>query len=64
MNSKNNNKMTFDIKGSTKGRMTSLPQDEQKFWFANHFNQKRVMKDLNYMEINQDVNNQLMKLTT
>jgi len=64
MDNKNNNKMTFDVKGSTKGRMTSFPQDEQKFWNANHFDQKRVMKDLNYIEINKDVNNQLMKLNS
>lgn len=54
--------MSFDIKGSTSGRRTFFPQDEQKFWRANHFNQNKIMKDLNYMEINRDMNNQLLKL--
>ena len=62
MDSKNR-KMTFDLKGSTKGRMTGIPQEEQKFWKKNEFNQKRVMKDLNFMEINRDLSGQLMKLS-
>lgn len=33
-----NKKMTFDLKGSTKGRMTGIPPDEQRFWMKNNFN--------------------------
>lgn len=58
-----NKKMTFDLKGSTKGRLTCIPPDEQRFWRKNDFNQKRVMKDLNYLEINRDLSGQLMKLS-
>ena len=43
--------------------MTPIPPLEQQCWRRNEFNQKRVMKDLNYIEINKDLNDQLMKLS-
>ena len=46
--------MTFDLKGSHVGRMTSIPQEEEKFWRKTG-KQKRVMKDNNFKEIAKDL---------
>jgi hypothetical protein len=42
-----NPKMVFDLKGSTVGRKVFL---EKKFW-EKSFDQKKIMKDMNYLEI-------------
>lgn len=55
-----NEKMVFDIKGSTKGRMTKLP--DKRFSKVN-FNQNSVLKDLNFLKINKDWDNTLLKLS-
>lgn len=55
LSNKHHKKMTFDLKGSTHGRVSGLPPDEQKFWRKNDFNTKKVLKDLNYVEINRDL---------
>jgi len=49
---KNNKKMIFDIKGSTINRKVKLPD---KFW-RNSPDQKKVMKEMNFLEINKDFN--------
>jgi hypothetical protein len=43
--------MIFDIKGSTVNRIEPF---KTKFWKMG-FNQNKIMKDLNYIEINQDI---------
>ena len=48
---KSNETMTFDLKGSTIGRKTKLKPHEHQFWRHTH-QTKRVLKDLNYKEIN------------
>ena len=60
-NNKKNDKLTFDLKGSTVGRATKFPEQSQRFWLT-QLNQKRCLKDLNYMEINRDFDQQLMTL--
>lgn len=62
LQNKSNPKMLFDFKGSTINRSIKFKEDEQKFWL-DELNQKKVMKDLNYIEINKDFDNQLMQLT-
>ena len=46
-------RMSFDLKGSTKDRKTKF---EKKFWI-NQPNTKKVMKDMNYIEIRKDIKN-------
>jgi len=55
-----NEKMVFDIKGSTKGRLTKLP--DKRFSKVN-FNQNSVLKDLNFLKINKDWDNTLLQLS-
>lgn len=59
INSKNP-KMTFDLKGSTVGRKSTLATTE-KFWLTTQ-NQKKVMKDLNLLDINKDMDEKLIRL--
>ena len=59
---KNNQKITFDLKGSTVGRKTKFNSKSQNFWLS-HLDHKKVLKDKNYMEINSDLNHSLMKLS-
>lgn len=54
--------MKFDFKGSTINRSVGFKDGEYKFWYQN-FNQQKVMKDLNYIEINKDFDNQIMQLS-
>ena len=35
--------------------MTNLPREELKFW-KKKLNTKKILKDLNYIEINKDLN--------
>ena len=60
MDVKSNPKMAFDIKGSTKNRCTKIP--DKRFMFKS-FNQDRILKDLNYLKINKELNNQLLQLS-
>jgi len=53
--SPSSSKLTFDMKGSTINRYTQLKE-------MDFINQKRVMKDLNFMEINKAMNFQLLKI--
>ena len=46
--------MIFDLKGSFVNRMTSIPQEEERFWRKTG-KQKRVMKDNNFKEIAKDL---------
>ena len=52
LTSKKAQKMIFDLKGSTYGRLTKVPK---QFW-NKHKDCKKVLKDLNYIEINKDTN--------
>ena len=52
--------MVFDIKGSTKGRLTKLP--DKRFSKVN-INQDAVLKDLNFLKINKDWDNTLLQLS-
>lgn len=47
MNSKND-KIIFDLKGSLNKRFVNLPEEEKTFWKSS-LNQKRVLKDLNFL---------------
>jgi len=47
---KDHPKMVFDIKGSTVNRKSEV---DAQFWRRN-FNQKKTMKDMNFVEISQD----------
>lgn len=46
----NNPRMIFDLKGSRNKRYVNLPAEEKAIWKKSR-NQKRVMKDLNFLEI-------------
>ena len=48
---KNNQSMTFDIKGSKQGRKVNFYSAEQRWW-QKSLNQGKLMKDMNFMEIN------------
>ena len=54
--------MTFDIKGSMLNRNVNIQTEDQKFWKKGVYNYKRVLKDMNYLEINKDMNNQMRAL--
>lgn len=58
---KKNDKMVFDLKGSSVNRYIKLPREEKKFWKST-FSQKRVMKDINFLEIEKDLCNNLIKI--
>lgn len=57
MDGKSNQKMVFDIKGSTKNRCTKIP--DKRFLFKS-FNQDGILKDVNYLKINKALDNQLL----
>ena len=54
--------MKFDMKGSKYRRYVPIPRTENNFWRTT-FNQSRVMKDLNYEEINQNMDLSFIRLT-
>jgi hypothetical protein len=55
---KKNQRLTFDLKGSTENRYVSVPS---KFWRKkSSLNCSRVLKDVNFLEIQQEVS--LLKL--
>ena len=54
--------MTFDMKGSTIKRKVRFNGANKQFWLRK-LDQKKVMKDLNYVEINKDCGYTLMELT-
>ena len=58
-----NNKMTFDMKGSTENRKVGFNNKNKQFWLKK-LNQKKVMKDMNFIEINKDSGYKLMELTS
>ena len=53
-----NPKMTFDLKGSRINRMENFEKDQ--YWWRENFGHKRVMKDLNLLQINSDYSNTLI----
>lgn len=53
-------KMVFDIKGSTANRYVNLPA--QRFSRSN-FNQKLVLKDINFLKINRAMDFSLIRLS-
>ena len=59
MNNKKNHKVTFDMKGSTFRRYTSL---QKQFW-NNKIDCPGVLKDLNFVEISQSVGSKLINLS-
>ena len=54
---KSKDKMVFDIKGSTVNRFVNLP--DERFNDTN-FNQKSILKDMNYIKINKAMDYQLL----
>ena len=57
------NKVTFDLKGSTANRTVNLSTEESKFWRrSGPINQKQVLKDLNFLEIQKDTGKPLIEL--
>ena len=58
-----NSKLTFDMKGSIENRKVRFNNKYKQFWLKK-LNYKKVMKDLNFLEINRDSGYTLMKLTT
>jgi len=60
--------MDFDIKGSTIKRNVKLSDDNDMFWkkitpdFRTSRHEKKLMKDLNWVKINRDLNNCLIRL--
>ena len=58
MKNKDNPKMTFDIKGSTHHRKIAF---DDKWWLTN-LGHKKCMKCRNFVEINNDLNQTLIKL--
>ena len=41
--------MKFDLKGSTKGRMTKFNSNEHQWWLKDVMGHKKVMKDQNFI---------------
>jgi hypothetical protein len=62
LQNKMNPRVTFDLKGSFIGRKTRFAPKEEKFWLQS-LNHGRVLKDMNFLEINQDLDNCLMYLS-
>tara|TARA_B110000285_G_scaffold221113_1_gene273640 strand:- start:138 stop:428 length:291 start_codon:yes stop_codon:yes gene_type:complete len=50
------------LKGSTIGRRTALPEVDQLFWMKGQQGYKGVLKDLNLLQINKDMENSLVDL--
>lgn len=53
--------MTFDLKGSQKNRYTKLPKEDMYFW-RQKLNQKAVLKDINFQEIQKDMRQNIVDL--
>lgn len=51
LRNKSNDKLIFDMKGSTIGRKVGFGPSENKFWLKK-LNFKKCLKDLNYLEMN------------
>ena len=51
--------MIFDLKGSTKNRLTQV---HSRFWRKSKDGRGQVLKDMNYVEINNDLGGRLMQL--
>lgn len=58
-----NQRIIFDLKGSTIKRYVNLPKDEKFFWKSS-LNHKRVLKDLNFLEIERSFEQQFVQLET
>ena len=52
--------MFFDLKGSLTNRKVKF---EQKWWTQGKYGHKKVMKDVNFLEINKHFNNNLIKFS-
>ena len=60
--SKDSHRMVFDLKGSTQGRNVMLPHNP--FFWRKDLNCDKVLKDINYCEINNDLDGKLMRIST
>lgn len=54
-------RMTFDMKGSTVNRNVSIKEHNTNFW-RKQLHYRRTMKDVNWLTINKDLGEKLMKL--
>ena len=54
LNNKNSEKITFDLKGSLRGRKTKLPMDQDYFWRTSN-NCNSCLKDVNLKLIQNDI---------
>ena len=54
MQHKNNQKMTFDLKGSLYGRKEKFKGQDANWWQNNRLGHKRILKEKNFLEINRD----------
>lgn len=61
LKNKKNPKMIFDLKGSRINRYVNLPSEEQNFWKKTP-NQRRCMKDLNLLEIEQSLESKFVTI--
>ena len=60
LKNKRNEKIIFDIKGSTTNRLTILSGSDYKFW-KKSLSCKRVLKDMNFLEISSEKYEPLVK---
>ena len=60
LHGKRNKCMFFDLKGSMTNRKVHF---ENKWWTQGKYGTKKVMKDLNFLEINHHFNNQLVSFS-
>ena len=54
LNKKNNQNMQFDLKGSTKGRLTKFNIKDHQWWLKDGLGHKKVLKDQNFIQIEKD----------
>lgn len=59
---KYNPKLIFDIKGNTRKRMLKIGAKDSNFW-TKKLDYKGVLRDLNFLQIDRDLENQLIKLS-
>ena len=54
LSNKSNPCMYFDLKGSSKGRYTKFNHQDNLWWQKNRYGHKKVMKDNNFLQIDND----------
>ena len=55
-------KMIFDLKGSTNKRLEKFAGKDHNWWLKNQYGYSGVMKDINFLKISKDFNNNLVSL--